>query len=108
MYELNIYQIFEHNKAAFHDRFRDHAARLMRRHDFDIVAIWEARSDAGPEFVYLLRWPDEPTMNRRWDAFMADPEWARIKAETTAIHGELFGHVESRLMDIATYSPGLL
>jgi hypothetical protein len=36
--QLRIYEIFEHNKAAFHARFRDHAARIMRRHAFDIVA----------------------------------------------------------------------
>jgi hypothetical protein len=28
--QLRIYEIFENNKAAFHARFRDHAARIMR------------------------------------------------------------------------------
>ena len=27
--QLRIYEIFEKNKAAFHARFRDHAARIM-------------------------------------------------------------------------------
>jgi hypothetical protein len=30
IHQLRIYEIFEHNKAAFHTRFRDHAAWLMR------------------------------------------------------------------------------
>jgi NIPSNAP len=105
MFQLHIYEIFERNKAAFHDRFRDHAARLMAQHDFDIVGMWEARGEAGPEFVYLLRWPDEATMTARWNSFMADEEWARIKHETTARHGELFGRVQSRIMHITPYSP---
>ena len=41
--QLRVYEIFEHNKAAFHTRFRDHAARIMRsRYGFQIVAMWEA------------------------------------------------------------------
>jgi hypothetical protein len=107
MYELNIYQLFDHNKAAFHDRFRDHAARLMRRHGIAIVAMWEARGEAGPEFVYLLHWSDDTDMPRRWDRFVADVEWSRIKADTTAQHGELYGRIESRLMDLVPYSPRL-
>ena len=41
--QLRIYEIFEGNKAAFHTRFRDHAQRIMKRHGFDIVAMWEAQ-----------------------------------------------------------------
>jgi hypothetical protein len=32
--QLRIYEIFENNKAAFHARFRDHAARIMQRYGF--------------------------------------------------------------------------
>ena len=31
IHQLRVYEIFEHDKAAFHERFRDHAARLMRQ-----------------------------------------------------------------------------
>jgi len=55
--QLRIYEIFEHNKQAFHDRFRDHAARIMKRHGFEIETMWETRHGNRTEFVYLLRWP---------------------------------------------------
>lgn len=29
--QLRIYEIFEHNKAAFHARLRDHAAHIGRQ-----------------------------------------------------------------------------
>jgi hypothetical protein len=42
--QLRIYEIFEKNKAAFHARFRDHAARIMQtRYGFRIVAMWETK-----------------------------------------------------------------
>jgi hypothetical protein len=31
IHQLRIYEIFENNKDAFHARFRDHAARIMKR-----------------------------------------------------------------------------
>jgi heme-degrading monooxygenase HmoA len=66
IHQLRIYEIFEHNKAAFHARFRDHAARIMIRHGFQIMAMWEARTEQRTEFIYLLRWPDEQTKTDAW------------------------------------------
>ena len=37
VHQLRIYEIFEHNKQAFHDRFRDHAMRIMKKYDFNII-----------------------------------------------------------------------
>lgn len=106
LYQLRIYQIFEPNKAAFHARFRDHAARIMRKYDFDIVSMWESKSPERTEFVYVVRWPDEATMKDRWTKFMADDEWARIKKETSAAHGTLVGDIQERILRAVDYSPG--
>jgi heme-degrading monooxygenase HmoA len=104
IHQLRIYEIFESNKAAFHARFRDHAMRIMRRHGFQIVAMWEAKSPAGTEFVYLLRWPDEAAMRQAWQAFMADLEWEEIKRATRR-HGDLVGRIEDRVLALTDYSP---
>lgn len=103
--QLRIYEIFDHNKAAFHERFRTHAHRIMRRHGFDIVASWQSRNGHRTEYVYLLQWPDEATMRRHWNAFMADEEWSRIKRETGARHGRLVGEIEDRVLRKTDYSP---
>ena len=105
--QLRVYEIFENNKAAFHDRFRDHAARIMRRYGFCIVAMWEARGDGRTEFVYLLEWPDEAAMRAAWAAFMADEEWAEIKRVTAAEHGSLVGGIQDRVLEATTYSAPL-
>jgi heme-degrading monooxygenase HmoA len=105
IYQLRIYEIFEHNKAAFHARFRDHAARIMARHGFEIVAMWEAKNANQTEFVYLLRWPDEQTKSSAWEAFMADREWDEIKRATRG-QGSLVGKIEDRVLHLTDYSPG--
>jgi heme-degrading monooxygenase HmoA len=98
IHQLRIYEIFEHNKAAFHARFRDHAARIMRTHGFNILGMWETRTEKRTEFVYLLLWNDESAMREAWTEFMADEEWKEIKRVTSAQHGDMVGEIEDRLL----------
>jgi heme-degrading monooxygenase HmoA len=107
IHQLRIYEIFERNKAAFHARFRDHAARIMRTYGFDIVAMWEAKGSRRTEFVYVLAWPDEDAKLAAWAKFMADDEWKGIKRVTSAQHGDLVGEIEDRTLVPIDYSPAL-
>jgi hypothetical protein len=105
VHQLRIYEIFDSNKAAFHERFRDHAMRIMAKYDFKIVAMWETQLNGRTEFVYLLQWPDRATLTDRWARFMADQEWADIKKRTGAQHGKLVGAIEDRVLTTTDYSP---
>lgn len=105
IHQLRMYEIFEHNKAAFHARFRDHAMRIMAKYDFKIVALWESKAQERTQFVYLLEWPDEATMRQRWAMFMADEEWSAIKKESARVHGSLVGAIEERELHLTDYSP---
>lgn len=106
IHQLRIYEIFEHNKAAFHARFRDHAARIMRTHGFDIVAMWETKTPRRTEFVYLLSWPDEAAKSAAWAKFFADEEWKEAKRATAHL-GDLVGEIEDRLLLPVEYSPAV-
>jgi hypothetical protein len=105
IHQLRIYEIFDSNKTAFHERFRDHAMRIMARYGFKIVATWESRHDNRTELVYLLEWSNAETMKRQWAAFMADREWAEIKKVTAEAHGRLVGNIEDRTLVLTDYSP---
>jgi heme-degrading monooxygenase HmoA len=104
IHQLRIYEIFEDSKDLFHARFRDHAARIMRRYGFHIIAMWDAKTDRRTAFVYLLEWPDEQTKKDAWAAFMEDREWAEIK-RTTSAQGDLVGEIEDRVLVPTGYSP---
>jgi NIPSNAP len=105
IHQLRIYEIFDGNKKAFHDRFRDHAMRIMAKYDFKIVATWESKKDNRTEFVYLLEWPDKETMTDRWEKFLHDPEWIKIKKETGEMNGPLVGEIQDRTLYLTDYSP---
>jgi NIPSNAP len=105
IHQLRIYEIFDNNKKAFHDRFRDHAMRIMAKYDFKIVATWESKKDNRTEFIYLLEWPDKETMTDRWKKFLRDQEWIKIKKETGEINGPLVGEIQDRTLYLTDYSP---
>jgi NIPSNAP len=105
IHQLRIYEIFDSNKKAFHDRFRDHAMRIMAKYNFKIIATWESKKDNRTEFVYLLEWPDKETMTDRWERFLRDQEWIKIKKETAAINGSLVGDIQDRTLYLTDYSP---
>ncbi|MBI3788800.1 MAG: NIPSNAP family protein [Ignavibacteriales bacterium] len=105
IHQLRIYEIFDGNKKAFHDRFRDHAMRIMAKYDFNIIATWETKNGDRTEFVYLLEWPDKETMKDRWARFMADQEWIDIKKETSKVNGALVGEIQNRTLELTDYSP---
>jgi NIPSNAP len=105
IHQLRIYEIFDNNKKAFHDRFRDHAMRIMAKYDFKIVATWESKKDNRTEFVYLLEWPDKETMTDRWKKFLQDQEWIKIKKETGEGNGPLVGEIQDRTLYLTDYSP---
>ena len=78
--QLRIYEIFEHNKAAFHARFRDHAARIMRtRYGFQIVAMWETRFGDRTEFV--MSWSG---LTRRPKPRYGRPSWPTRNGPTSS------------------------
>ncbi|HKP70589.1 MAG TPA: NIPSNAP family protein, partial [Pyrinomonadaceae bacterium] len=93
IHQLRVYEIFDNTRTAFHARFKDHAMRIMKRYDFKIVGIWENRSADKLEFVYLLEWKDEATMNAKWKSFLADQEWIDIKKRTNSDTAPLIGNI---------------
>jgi hypothetical protein len=100
IHQLRIYEIFEHNKAAFHARWREHAMRIMTtRYGFRILAMGESGHAGRTEWVYLLEWPDLATKEDAWRRFLADPEWIEIKRVTKAQHGDLVGEIADRVLE---------
>jgi hypothetical protein len=105
IHQLRIYEMFDNNKKAFHDRFRDHAMRIMAKYDFKIIATWESKKDNRTEFIYLLEWPDKETMADRWEKFLRDQEWIKIKKQTGEMYGPLVGEIQDRTLVPTDYSP---
>lgn len=103
--QLRIYEINRSNRDPFHERFQDHALRIMKRHGLNVVDMWESDSGEKIELVYVLTWPDKATMDARWKAFLADQEWIDIKRRSAAESGQLVREANGRPLIRLSYSP---
>jgi hypothetical protein len=105
IHQLRIYQIPENNVKVFHERFRDHASRIMKKYHFNIIAMWESKFNEKTEFIYLLQWKNKQTMDDSWKQFMADQEWKDIKKRTAELHGNYVDSIQNRTLIVTDYSP---
>ena len=105
--QLRIYEVPMANRGVFLDRFRDHAARLMKRHGFRIQAMWTADTETVCRFVYLLAWQSEQEQIEAWGNFMADKEWAEIKRVTAAEHGDFVLGIEELVLTPTDFSAAI-
>lgn len=103
--QLRIYEVNRDNRDNFHERFQDHALRIMKRHDFNVVDMWESDTGAKLQFVYILAWPNQAVMESRWKSFLADQEWIDIKRHTATAHGELVKAANGQPLVRVSYSP---
>jgi hypothetical protein len=105
LHQLRIYEVNRANREPFHQRFQDHALRIMKKYGFQVIDMWESESAEKLQFIYLLAWPDSGTMEERWKAFLTDGEWIDIKKRTGAEHGELVKSTAGQPLSRVSYSP---
>ena len=105
IHQLRIYEIPKENRLAFHNRFRDHAIRIMKKYGFNIIAIWVSEYKEKLEFVYLIEWENQDTMTTAWEKFRADQEWKDIKMVTSKEYGNFVNTIDDRILKLTGYSP---
>ena len=105
VYELRMYHVNPGKMDALRNRFRDHVDALFRQHNMRSIGYWtpEDAPNSGSLFVYVLEHPSREEATKNWDAFHADPEWLKVKAESEA-NGALVDHIDSIFMDPTSFS----
>jgi hypothetical protein len=105
IYELRIYRCFGGQLPKLHKRFGDHTLKLFEKHGMKNIGYWT--NVFGPsqnELFYLLAFPDLNARMKSFEAFQADPEWIRVKAESEK-DGLIVENVENRILAPTPYSP---
>jgi hypothetical protein len=104
-FELRTYTAAEGKLEALHARFREHTIGLFRKHGMEVIGFWTPVGDkAAPNtLVYLLAYPSVQAREASWKAFIDDPEWKRVYAESQK-DGSLVSKVESTMLAPTDYS----
>ncbi len=103
VYELRTYFANEGKINALHDRFRNHTIDIFARHGMQSVAYWTPADDPN-KLIYVIKHKSQATIEDSWKAFVADPEWQKVYADSIA-DGRLVAKIENTFMTKTPYSP---
>lgn len=105
LYELRIYTAMPTKLPNIIARFRDHTLQLFEKHGIRNVGYWtNLVGGANDELWYILAFEDMAHRERAWNAFIADPEWLAVRAETEK-DGPIVHHLENRFLSPTDFSP---
>ena len=106
VFEMRTYYAHPGKYEAMNARFRNHTLQLFEKHGMTNVAYWNVTSgdNAGSTLVYVLAFPSAEAKTAAWDAFRADLEWQRVRAESE-VNGPLVAKLESVMLTSTDYSP---
>lgn len=106
-YEIRTYIAAPGKLEELHVRFRNHTMKLFKKHGMEVVGFWgPTDKEKGSEntLVYVMAYPSREARNKAWQAFAADPEWQKARAESEK-NGRLAEKVESVILGATDYSP---
>jgi len=96
IFELRTYYSPDGQLPNLQTRFREHTIKIFKKHGMESIGYWTtAEKDAAqPHLVYILAHPSEEAAKTNWDAFRADPQWVKVKADSEK-DGKIVDRTES-------------
>jgi len=107
VYEMRVYYAAPGKLDALNARFRDHTVKLFEKHGMTNVGYFVPVGDnKDNKLVYFLSYPSKDARKKSWDAFAADADWVKAKADSEK-DGKLVAKSEARFLSATDYSPAL-
>lgn len=106
VFELRIYRTNKDKLKNLDARFRDHTIRLFNRRGMQSVAYWHPADEPASQdtLIYILKHKSRDAAQASWKAFIADPEWKKVAAESQKDGKFLRERPESIYMNATDYS----
>lgn len=105
VFEMRTYTCLPNRLPNLLARFRDHTTKLFEKHGMTNVGYWVPQE--GPEaqttLIYLLAHESREAAKKSWDAFRADPAWAKARTESEA-DGKIVDKVVAVYLDATDFS----
>ena len=103
LYELRSYYVVPGRMPDILARFRDHTTKIFERLGITNVGYWIEAVGRNDRLIYLIAFHDMADREEKWEKFINDPEWLRVKSETEA-DGQIVRYVENRFLTPTDFS----
>ena len=104
IYELRIYRSVPGRMPALLSRFQNHTLRIWEKHGIRQAGFWTTLvGESSQQVTYMLAWDSMAEREKRWKAFLADPEWLTTSAATEK-DGPLVQDIRNELLVPTAFS----
>ena len=104
VFELRVYTTHPGKMPDLLARFKNHTTKLFERHGMENIGYWlPAEQQNGDKLHYILKYKNRAAADAAWKAFVADPEWIKVHAESEA-DGPIVAGVESTFLVATDFS----
>jgi hypothetical protein len=104
IYEMRVYHAAPGRMPALLARFQNHTLRIWERFGFRQAGFWTTLvGQSNADLTYMLAWENAGECQEKWAAFMADPEWRQVRAESEK-DGPLLTGITNQLLVPTAFS----
>ena len=104
IYELRIYRTLPGRLPNLLARFQNHTLRIWERHGIRQAGFWTTLvGESNCDLTYLLAWELLAEREIKWPAFVADPEWLTVSAESEK-DGRIVANISSQFLTPTAFS----
>ena len=106
VFEIRTYYTFPGRLPALHKRFREHTMKMFEKHGMTNIGYWTPQDSPGKDntLIYVVSHASREQAKANWAAFIADPEWQKIAADSQ-LDGKIVEKIDSVFVDATDYSP---
>ncbi len=104
IHELRIYHCVPGRLPDLNKRFETITLGIWDKHGIRQAGFWTTLiGHSNQSLHYLLEWQSLAEREQKWNAFQADPEWIKARAETEK-DGPIVARVENHILVPTAYS----
>jgi hypothetical protein len=104
IYEMRVYRCLPGRLPALVKRFDTITLKLWEKHGIRQAGFFTTLvGESNHELTYMLAWESLAEREKKWTAFMTDPEWIAARAKTEE-DGQIVGNIINQLLMPTSFS----
>ncbi len=104
IYETRVYRCLPGRLPALLNRFETITLKLWEKHGIKQAGFFTTLvGESNQELTYLLAWELLAERDKKWNAFLSDPEWITARAKTEE-DGPIVGNIVNQLLAPTSFS----
>jgi len=104
IYEMRVYRCVPGRLPALLKRFETATLKIWEKHGIKQAGFFTTLiGESNQELTYFLAWDSLAEREKRWGAFMTDPDWMKARAESEA-DGQIVGNIVSQILTPTAFS----